>query len=335
MVRALLWTVTCAVLFLSLWPFGRDPADVPAQDSGEHGHQSSGSCGCSTELFAERSTVENCKDNSLEEMREGYPQTEREFLAENPDASTPTMVKLAGGHVFLGTNDRRKPYRQDGEYPEREAMVAPFLIDETEVTNEVMAQSPWWALVPGASWKYPEGPGSTLDDRSDHPVVHISWNDAVAYCRWRGGRLPSEAEWEYAARGGLEHTTFPWGDNEDDLHERCNTFEGKFPQRSTTLKDGWESTAPARSFPPNGFGLYNMVGNVWEWTSDVWNVSANPLHFVPGQQGFQGEGATRVQKGGSYLCHHSYCYRYRISARTQNTPDSSGGHMGVRCTKDI
>lgn len=185
-----------------------------------------------------------------------------------------------------------------------------LLPDDFPATRGVAA-APWWRQVEGASWRHPEGPHSGLRDRGDHPVVHISWNDAVAYCAWVGGRLPTEAEWEWAARGGAT-TTFPWGDElEPDGVHRMNVFQGTFPG-GNTLADGWAGTCPVGSFEPNGFGLYNVVGNVWEWTADT---------FGPG---------THVLKGGSYLCHVSYCRRYRPAARMGSTPDSSTGNIGFR-----
>jgi formylglycine-generating enzyme len=180
------------------------------------------------------------------------------------------------------------------------------------------AGTPWWRAVTGATWRAPEGPGSGLDGRLDHPVTHVTWHDADAYARWAGLRLPTEQEWEYAARGGLEQARYPWGDElAPNGQWRCNIWQGDFPVLNTA-EDGYAGTAPVDAYPPNGFGLYNMTGNVWEWSAS-W--------FTPAR--------TRVMRGGSYLCHDSYCNRYRVAARTGNTPDSSSGNTGFRCAADV
>ena len=182
-----------------------------------------------------------------------------------------------------------------------------------------VAATPWWRFVAGASWYAPEGPGSDVSDRPDHPVVHVSWRDATAFARWAHGRLPREAEWEYAARGGLERARYPWGDElvPDGVH-RCNVWQGTFPDHDEG-RDGYRGTAPVDSFEPNGFGLHNVVGNVWEWCAD-------PFVSRPGQ---------RVKKGGSYLCHASYCDRYRPAARTSGFDDDSAGNVGFRLAYDL
>ncbi|KAA5828442.1 formylglycine-generating enzyme family protein [Saccharopolyspora hirsuta] len=256
------------------------------------------------------------------------------------------MVRLDGGSFLMG----------GGEYPEegpvRTVRVEAFRISRTAVSNAEFAEftaatgyrteaerwgwsfvfagllpddfpptrgvasAPWWRQVEGAYWRRPEGPGSDVDDRADHPVVHVSWTDAQAYCTWAGLRLPTEAEWEYAARGGLSGCAFPWGDEREPGGEhRMNVWQGVFPQRNDRA-DGWYGTCPVTEFAPNGFGLYNTTGNVWEWCAD-W--------FGPGR---------RSARGGSYLCHESYCRRYRVSARQGLTPDTSTGNTGFRCARD-
>jgi formylglycine-generating enzyme required for sulfatase activity len=283
------------------------------------------------------------------------------------------MKYLEGGTFLMGT-DSAEAWASDGEGPVRKVLLSPFYIDICAVTNAQFAEfveatnyvteaeqfgwsyvfhkfatskarqsaqgvaggAQWWLGVPDANWKRPEGPGSNLRKRDDHPVVHVSWNDAQAFCNWAGKRLPSEAEWEYAARGGLEQKTYPWGDeltprgkNGQSKH-MCNIWQGKFPDFNSAA-DGYLSTAPVRSFLPNNYGLYNMSGNVWEWCSDWFSphhdeAAANPAGPPSGTH--------KIIKGGSYMCHVSYCNRYRVAARTANTPDSTTAHCGFRCARD-
>jgi formylglycine-generating enzyme required for sulfatase activity len=286
-------------------------------------------------------------------------------------ASTDGMVKLAGGNFLMGTNSR-EGYPADGEGPVRKIRLRPFWMDATVVSNAAfaafveatghvteaeqfgwsfvfasflpddfpptrgVAQTPWWRQVHGADWRRPEGPHSEIGDRTEHPVLHVSWNDAQAYARWCGKRLPTEAEWEYAARGGLEQMRYPWGNDltPDDQH-RMNVWQGTFPSQNTE-DDGFRGTAPVDAFPPNGYGLHNMTGNVWEWCSDWFSAD---YHQVIGKRERDNptgpsRGDRRVMRGGSYLCHKSYCFRYRVAARSANTPDSSTGNLGFRCVRD-
>ncbi len=280
------------------------------------------------------------------------------------------MIELPGGTFLMGTDDK-KGFPADGEGPVRKVTVSPFMIDITTVTNQQFAefvketgykteaesfgwtyvfhmflppaitknsqqaaQTPWWFAVKGANWRRPEGPLSTISNKMDHPVIHVSWNDANAYCQWAGKRLPTEAEWEFAARGGREQTIFPWGNElEPEGKHMCNVWQGTFPTQNT-VDDGFIGTAPAKSFIPNDFGLYNVCGNVWEWCADwfhptfhINNTRVNPVG--------PSDGTNRVMRGGSYLCHKSYCNRYRVAARSSNSPDSSSGNMGFRCVRDI
>lgn len=266
------------------------------------------------------------------------------------------MVTIPAGAFIMGS-DSSEVFPADGEGPAREVHLDAFRIDAHAVSNrqfgafveatgfvteaeqfgwsfvfadlvhpEARAHvldgrvptAGWWRGVSGAQWNAPFGPGSDLAGLDNHPVVHVSYNDAVAYCAWVGGRLPTEAEWEKATRGGLVQARFPWGDElEPGGEHRMNVWQGSFPEHNTKA-DGWFATAPVDSYEPNGFGLYCTSGNVWEWTSDRWHP----------------RGEDRVTKGGSYLCHASYCHRYRTSARTHTSPDSSLGHTGFRVAAD-
>lgn len=259
----------------------------------------------------------------------------------------------------------------DGEEPERATKLADFGLEATTVTNErfavfvnatgyvteaerfgwsavfdndvaAMASArrqgsglPWWHRVEDVSWREPEGPGSSIADRMDHPVVQVSWNDANAFAGWAGGRLPTEAEWEHAARGGAVRKRFPWGDQEPDDEDAilCNIWQGRFPDRNTA-RDGYLRTAPARSFAPNALGFYSMSGNVWEWIRDPFRVRS--VSKAARQRNADAlRHSEKVLKGGSFLCHISYCYRYRIAARMAMTPDSAGSNTGFRVAYDL
>jgi len=282
------------------------------------------------------------------------------------------MRLLSGGEFQMGT-DGNYGFSVDGEGPAHRVQLAPFYIDETAVTNEQfnafvnatvfktdaelfgwsfvfhgqlggkhpsittrrqVVGSEWWRRVDGATWRHPEGSGSNIKQRWNHPVVHVSWRDARAYAGWIGKRLPTEAEWEYAARGGLVQKKFPWGDElEPNGRHRMNVWQGTFPTHNT-LNDGHYGTAPAKCYKPNDYGLYQMTGNVWEWCWDWFeptyykdSPAENPVGPAAGER--------RVMRGGSYLCHASYCNRYRVDARSSNTPDSSTSNLGFRCARDV
>lgn len=287
--------------------------------------------------------------------------------------STAGMRPIPGG-VFLMGNERDYGFASDGEGPVHEVELAPFWIDETAVTNEAfnafvnatgyrteaerlgwsfvfagylppnhparrggprVLGSEWWCRVEGATWRRPEGEGSNIKSRWAHPVVQVSWHDAAAYAAWAGKRLPTEAEWERAARGGLPHANrFPWGDElEPEGRHRMNVWQGEFPLRDTGA-DGHRGTAPAKSFRANAHGLYNMTGNVWEWCADWFDAgyyARSPRRDPAGPA----MGVRRVMRGGSHLCHASYCNRYRVDARNSNTPDSAATHTGFRCARDV
>ncbi len=262
-------------------------------------------------------------------------------------------VVIPAGVFAMGTDDDRFPADMEG--PVRDVEVAAFMASPTIVTNDEFREfadstgwstgaeadgwafvfagllpdefpatrgvvgSEWWRVVEGADWRHPHGPQSSVDGLGSHPVVQVNWFDAVAYCEWAGGRLFSEAEWEKAARGGLSGARYPWGDElTPQGRHMCNIWQGDFPNHNT-LEDGWLGTSPVDEFPANGYGLHDCAGNVWEWTSEVWED--RPGH--------------RVVRGGSYLCHESYCNRYRVGARTSNTPDTAAGNIGFRVAFDL
>lgn len=299
------------------------------------------------------------------------------------------QCSVAAGSFVMG-DSTGDGLAADGELPLHEVELAAFEIDATPVTNAQFARfaaatgyrteaelfgvsavfhllvraptehitgpvpgTPWWIGVLGADWRHPGGRASSLAGLAEHPVVHVSWNDAQAYCAWAGRRLPTEAEWECAARGGIDGAAYPWGDAPIDGADRggrwrANVWQGTFPSHNT-VADGWIGTAPVRSFDPNGFGLWQAVGNVWEWCADRFDPRyyarsprQDPRGPAPAPEVGAGAGAEvgrgagaeavaeRVLRGGSYLCHPSYCNRYRNSARSRNTPDSSMGNAGFR-----
>jgi sulfatase modifying factor 1 len=282
--------------------------------------------------------------------------------------SLENMLRLDGGPFYMGS-ESPESFPMDGEGPVRRVTVSPFYISKYALTNQQFAEfvrethhsteaerfgwsfvfrnhvekrcrgpaapgTPWWVRVDGADWAHPEGPESSIRDRPHLPVVHVSWHDAMAYCAWAGHRLPTEAEWEYASRAGFDQKTYPWGDELAPTgRHMCNIWQGEFPDFDSG-EDGFTTVAPVDAFEPNGFGLYNSVGNVWEWCADyfdpAWHREATRLDPTG-----PASGETRVMKGGSYLCHQSYCWRYRNAARIGTEPEASTGHMSFRVVRDV
>jgi len=299
------------------------------------------------------------------------PQNQVKQREENPQIETGSLhtetVSLKGGSFNMGTT-YASGYPQDGEGPIRNRQVSSFNMDKFTVSNKQfkafvqktgyvteaeeigwsfvfagllpddfeetrgVQAAPWWRQVFQADWKSPEGAHSTIQTRLEHPVVHISWNDATAYAQWVGRRLPTEAEWEFAAHGGLDNSIFPWGDElQPDGEHQMNVWQGSFPDNNL-IEDGWYGTAPGGAYPPNAYGIGEMTGNVWEWCQDWFTTEHDETEKNPRGPTV---GETKVIKGGSYLCHDSYCNRYRIAARSSTTPVSAMGHLGFRTVKDL
>ncbi|KAL3183383.1 hypothetical protein MRX96_000345 [Rhipicephalus microplus] len=341
--------------------------DVENDDGQSAGDSSS--CGCNQLKRSTNSGGENHDEKArLDSENAALNPTRSKNDGGTEHPRTDQMVLVRGGQFEMGTD---KPvFVADGENPARPVRVNDFYIDVHETSNaeferfvkatghiteaetfgdsfvldsaiseetkkgitQAVAAAPWWLPVKGADWRHPEGPDSHIRDRMDHPVVHVSWNDAAAFCKWSGKRLLTEAEWEYACRAGLKSRLFPWGNNWAPKGEtRANIWEGKFPV-TNTAEDGYVGTAPVTAFPATKFGLKNIIGNVWEWTSDWWNTrhTSEPQDNPKGPS----SGTDKVKKGGSFMCHKAYCYRYRCAARSQNTPDTSAYNVGIRCGAD-
>ena len=280
-----------------------------------------------------------------------------------------SLVMLASARFTMGT-DAPDGFAADGEGPSRRVTLSAFRIAPTTVTNRAFAAFvratqyvsdaerlgsafvfhlqlppklsdsapappglPWWRVVAHACWQRPEGAGTHVHTRPDHPVVQVSWRDAQAYCNWAGGRLPTEAEWEYAARGGLEGQRYAWGDERDPANEACcNIWRGDFPNAPAS---GWQaSSLPAGDFAPNGFGLYNVCGNVWEWCADAFSPGYHRETNAINPHLTQPDNALRSLRGGSFLCHDSYCNRYRVAARSANTLQSAASNISFRMAAD-
>jgi formylglycine-generating enzyme len=250
---------------------------------------------------------------------------------------------LATRHVTLAERPAN-PEDYPGAIPE---MLAPssVVFDQPQGRVDLRNRYNWWAYVPGANWRHPHGPGSSLDGLWDHPVVHVAFEDAAAYARWAGKDLPTEAEWEFAARGGLLATEYVWGDAfMIGGRHMANTWQGEFPWQNR-VEDGHEWTSPVCAFPANGYGLYDVAGNVWEWTTDWYQEHGKILNACCGldnPRGGEREGSVdpamvglaigrKVMKGGSHLCAPNYCRRYRPAARMPQPVDTSTSHLGFRC----
>jgi formylglycine-generating enzyme required for sulfatase activity len=304
-------------------------------------------------------------EHSFINERPAHPVTVSPFFMDQSPVTNAEFAKFVAATGYQTMAERPVDWEElkkqvpPGTPRPPDEMLAPgsLVFRPTTGPVDLRDMSQWWIWTPGASWRHPEGPGSTIDGRENHPVVHMAFADAQAYAMWAGKRLPTEAEWEFAARGGLENARYPWGNEKNPQGKMMlNRWTGRFPFLNDKA-DGFAGTSPVATYPPNGYGLYDMAGNVWNWCSDLYHADTfarrandipsccdprGPLTvenetIVPGDPSPPSvPGAERrVTKGGSFLCHPSYCESYRPSARRGTPPDTGTSHIGFRCVKDV
>ncbi|MVN93007.1 formylglycine-generating enzyme family protein [Mucilaginibacter aquatilis] len=273
------------------------------------------------------------------------------FWMDEHEVTNAQFSKFVGATGYITTAERKPQWSQlkqqlpPGTPEPPDSLLKPASLVFTPPSHAVNLQDygQWWSWMPGASWKHPDGKNSNIKGKENYPVVHISWEDATAYCKWVGKRLPTEAEWEYAARGGLYNNIYPWGNEHIDAGKpKANTWQGEFPNNNT-LNDGFYNLAPVKCFKPNGYKLYDMAGNVWEWCADWYSANAyknlpavvnNPKGPVSSYDPEEPYAKKKVTRGGSFMCNDSYCSGYRSARRMKSSFDSGMSNLGFRCVRD-
>jgi formylglycine-generating enzyme required for sulfatase activity len=329
------------------------PSRFAAADSGTINIQPSGDSSTAGMVYIPGGTFDMGGDNDQAAADE-YPKhkvTVSPFYMDATEVTNAQFRKFVEATKYITTAERKPDWEEVKKTvppgtpkPDESLLVAASLVfTPTDGPVDLNNFSAWWKWVPGANWKHPEGPGSSIEGKDNYPVVQVSWDDAIAYCKWAGKRLPTEAEWEFAARGGLVNAIYSWGNEPVNSGKpKCNSWEGKFPYFNEK-KDGYAALAPVKGFAPNGYGLYDMSGNVWEWCNDWFDY--NYYSTLKGKTTLNPQGSTKSYdpedlyspkkslRGGSFLCNDSYCSGYRAARRMKSSPDTGLEHTGFRCVR--
>jgi formylglycine-generating enzyme required for sulfatase activity len=330
------------------------PQRFATGDSGAVSIQPSGDSSTAGMVFIPGGTFDMGGDNDQAAADE-YPKhkvTVSPFYMDVTEVTNAQFRKFVEATKYVTTAERKPDWEEVKKTvppgtpkPDESLLVAASLVfTPTDGPVDLNNFSAWWKWVPGANWMQPEGPGSSIVGKDNYPVVQVSWDDAIAYCKWAGKRLPTEAEWEFAARGGLVNAIYSWGNEPVNTGKpKCNSWEGKFPYFNEK-KDGYATLAPGKSFAPNGYGLYDMSGNVWEWCNDWFDY--NYYSTLKGKTTLNPQGSTKSYdpedlyspkkslRGGSFLCNDSYCSGYRAARRMKSSPDTGLEHTGFRCVRN-
>ena len=330
------------------------PQRFATSDSGTTNIQPSGDSSTAGMVFIPGGTFDMGGDNDQAAADE-YPKhkvTVSPFYMDATEVTNAQFRKFVEATKYVTTAERKPDWEEVKKTlppgtpkPDESLLVAASLVfTPSDGPVDLNNFTAWWKWVPGANWKHPEGPGSSIEGKDNYPVVQVSWDDAVAYCKWAGKRLPTEAEWEFAARGGLVNAIYSWGNEPVNTGKpKCNSWEGKFPYFNEK-KDGYATLAPGKNFAPNGYGLYDMSGNVWEWCNDWFDY--NYYSTLKGKTTVNPQGPSKSYdpedlyspkkslRGGSFLCNDSYCSGYRAARRMKSSPDTGLEHTGFRCVRN-